>query len=203
MKEGPRSLLFLLVMALIVGNVLAAISLGLREGIERNRKMLQIRSLLSVLQVPDTEGKSDAELLALYEQKVVERPGDPAVYEYREGGRTVAYAFDIGGRGLWDRIKGYLAVEADGRTVRAIRFYEQKETAGLGGEIGTADFERRFVGKELKATEQYLRIVKAGTVSQLGPTQVDGITGATLTGDAINVFLQHDIDAFLARKEQL
>jgi len=196
MSDKVKSLLFLLVMALIVGNALAAISMGLRERIDDNRKMMRVRSLLDVLQVQGREGKTDAELLALYQSKVLEQPGEFPLYVYREGDEDVALGFDLSGRGLWDAIKGFMAVENDGVTVRGVRFYEQNETPGLGGEIGTPVFERRFAEKKLYEADRILRIVKAGSQDAASATAVDGITGATLTCEAINKFMIPTIERF-------
>ncbi|MHC4519169.1 MAG: FMN-binding protein [Planctomycetota bacterium] len=199
MSDKSKSLLFLFVMALIVGNGLAAISMGLRERIDDNRKMMRVRSLLDVLGVQGRESKTDTELLALYESKVLEEPGEFPLYVYRESGQDVALSFDLSGRGLWDQIKGFMAVKNDGVTVRGVRFYEQNETPGLGGEIGTPLFERRFVGKRLFEAGQTLRIVKAGSGADVSTTEVDGITGATLTCEAINKFMIPTIERFRER----
>ena len=202
MNENTRSLLFLTVMALVVGNGLASISIGLKDRIDNNMKMMRVGSLLSVLEVPDCDNKTDEELLSLYQQKIVELKSDPVVYVYRENGQDIAYAFDVGGRGLWDKIRGFLAVENDEVTVRAVRFYEQSETPGLGGEIGTNAFTSRFRGKKLRQANTILHITKAGSVPELSAVEVDGISGATLTCDAVNVFLIASIEKFLERKEQ-
>jgi len=196
MSDKAKSLLFLLVMALIAGNGLAAISMGLRERIENNRRMMRVRSLLDVLQVQGREGKTDAELLAIYESSVLERPGEFPLYVYQEDGRDVALGFDLNGPGLWDKIRGFMSVENDGVTVRGVRFYEQNETPGLGGEIGTPIFERRFAGKKLYEADRVLRIVKAGSATGPGATEVDGITGATLTCEAVNKFMVPTIERF-------
>jgi len=203
MNDKLRALVFLAILSLIVGNVLAGISLGLQQRIENNRKLLMVGSLLDVLQVDGRENASDAELLDLFEEKLQLKEGSPRIYAYEEDGKVQAYAFDVSGRGLWDKVKGLVAVEEDGVTVRGVRFYEQNETPGLGGEIGTLAFVRQFEGKRLQEETDVLAIVKAGTVADLSSTQVDGITGATMTGDAVNVFLADGIEAFLARMEEM
>jgi len=203
MNDKTRALIFLAVLSLVVGNVLAGISLGLKQRIENNRKLLMVGSLLDVLQVEGRQDAQDAELLTLYEEKVEVLEGAPRVYTYEEDGRVEAYAFDVAGRGLWDNVKGLVAVDRDGVTVRGVRFYEQNETPGLGGDIGTLAFARQFEGKSLREGEDTLSIVKAGSVSDLSSTQVDGITGATMTGDAVNAFLADDIEAFLDRMEEM
>ena len=202
MREGVRSIVFLAVMALVVGNGLAAISRGLQARIDNNRQMLRVRSLMEVMAGAGGHEQSDDELLEEYREHVVELEGELRVYVYREGGRETAYAFELEGRGLWDRIKGFAVVEADKVTVRGVRFYEQNETPGLGGEIGTEMFAGRFVGKKLRAGEAVLRVVKPGSVSELGDTQVNGITGATLTCEAVNRLMAEAIGKFLGDAEQ-
>jgi len=204
MSDNTRSLIFLLVMALIVGNVLAGISLGLKDRVEKNKEMMRVRSLLDVLDVRDRENKTDEQLFALYERVIrQDKQAQPTLYLYQDRGQTLAYAFDIGGRGLWDKIKGFLAVEKDGLSVRGIRFYEQSETPGLGGDIGTPRFERLFQNKKISRQGEFLHIVKAGSKAELSTTEVDGITGATLTCEAVNKFLTPAIERFQKRLEQI
>lgn len=203
MRESTRSILFLAVMALVVSNGLTAISLGLKQRVDDNREMLRVRSLLEAMAAPGSEGETDEQLLQRFRQTVIELDGEPRVYIYREDGRDLAYGFEVNGRGLWDRIKGFLVVEPDKLTVRGLRFYEQNETPGLGGEIGTAEFQRRFVGKKLRDGQGLLRIVKAGSVAELDATEVNGITGATLTCDAVNKLMADSITRFLEYAEQM
>ena len=42
----------------------------------------------------------------------------------------------IEGVGMWGTLYGFLALDRDGNTMRGLTFYDQKETPGLGGEIG-------------------------------------------------------------------
>ncbi|MEM1305395.1 MAG: NADH:ubiquinone reductase (Na(+)-transporting) subunit C, partial [Planctomycetota bacterium] len=56
-----------------------------------------------------------------------------SVYEIVEGGQTQGFIFPIYGKGLWSTLYGFIALEADGQTVRGITFYEHAETPGLGG----------------------------------------------------------------------
>ena len=78
MREAVRSILFLAVMALIVGNGLAVIRHGLKERIENNRQMLRVRSLMEVMMGHDEkQEQSDEQLLQQYRQHVVELGGEP------------------------------------------------------------------------------------------------------------------------------
>ncbi|MHC4873410.1 MAG: FMN-binding protein [Planctomycetota bacterium] len=205
MNENIRSLLFLTVMALVVGNGLAGISLSLGKRIDENKQFQKVKSLLTVMEVDglsemESEGKGADEFLKLYEKVIKEEiQGGVRVYTYSNDGIDEAYAFEVAGRGLWDKVKGFLAVEKDGMTVRSISFFEQQETPGLGGEIASVEFARRFEGKKIRDADGFLKIVKAGTIANLSSIEVDGITGATMTGDAVNVFLADDIERFVNR----
>jgi Na+-transporting NADH:ubiquinone oxidoreductase subunit C len=205
MNENLRSLLFLTVMALIVGNGLAGISMSLGKRIAENKKLQKVKSLLAVMEVDgvsqmEADSKGADAFLRLYDDVIKEEvQGGVKVYTYSMEGGVEAHAFEIAGRGLWDKVKGFIAVEKDGMTVRSISFFDQQETPGLGGEIATAAFARQFKGKKIRDADGFLRIVKAGTIANLSSTEVDGITGATMTGDAVNVFMAEDIESFVNR----
>lgn len=123
--------------------------------------------------------------------------GNP-LYIYHEQDRPVAYIFPVEGSGLWGQIHGFLALEADGITVRGLAFSSHSETPGLGGEIEKESFLGAFHGKKIweEETRQLVSvtIAKGRAVERVGserlPYYVDGISGATLTGDFINVFLK-------------
>ncbi|VEI46804.1 Na(+)-translocating NADH-quinone reductase subunit C [Actinobacillus equuli] len=53
------------------------------------------------------------------------------------------------GNGLWSIMYGFVAVQPDANTVNGITYYEQGETAGLGGEIANPNWQKNFVGKKL------------------------------------------------------
>lgn len=196
MKETLKTWTFLVVLSLIVSVTLTAVSAGLKGRIEQNLRMVKVRSVLDVLNVPERDGKTDAQLLALYDAKVTTPDEMPGAYLYQEDGQMEAMAFDAVGKGLWDTVKGLVAVERDGVTIRGARFYEQAETPGLGGEIGTPAFEREFVGKKIAAADHVLQIIKPGVKPVLSDTEVHGITGATLTCDAVNIILKQAIERF-------
>lgn len=99
------------------------------------------------------------------------------------------YILPIITQGLWGQIKGYLAFENDGKTVSGFSVFNHSETPGLGGEIESAWFRRNFVGKRIINSEnQFVSVgIAKGRVTDLPAEKqdhyVDGISGATLTGD--------------------
>ena len=64
------------------------------------------------------------------------RPNVASVYLVRnEAGDVSRIILPVHGSGLWDLMYGFLAIDADGQTVRELIYYQQKETPGLGGEV--------------------------------------------------------------------
>ncbi len=111
------------------------------------------------------------------------------------------YVFPVNGMGLWDAIYGYLAVKPDGNTVIGISWYDQKETPGLGANISEPDWQSQFPGKHIfqetasgktdfKTAPLGIVVIK-GKVSEVldnspkALSAVDGMAGATLTGNGV------------------
>lgn len=111
------------------------------------------------------------------------------------------WVIPINGYGLWDAIYGYLTVAPDGVTVIGISWYDQKETPGLGANISEKYWQDLFPGKKIfqaspsgeidfKSAPLGLTVVK-GKVSEVygdsakAKSAVDGMAGATLTGNGV------------------
>lgn len=112
------------------------------------------------------------------------------------------YVVPVNGFGLWDAIYGYLAIKTDGNTVIGNTWYDQKETPGLGANIAEAYWQDLFPGKvifqgssdgttDFKSAPLGIVVVKGKVAEVLGhspkaKSSVDGMAGATLTGNGIN-----------------
>jgi Na+-transporting NADH:ubiquinone oxidoreductase subunit C len=95
----------------------------------------------------------------------------------------------IEGIGMWGTLYGFLAVDRDGRTIRGITFYDQKETPGLGGEISNPKWQALWVGRQAYDAnwEPKIAVIKgaAGPPEQ-DPHRVDAISGATITSNGVS-----------------
>jgi len=123
------------------------------------------------------------------------------LYLWKDGDRVTRYAFPASGKGLWSTIYGYLALDADLSTIIGVTFYRHGETPGLGAEISTDAFQKQFVGKKVFKDGRLQRIeVVKGSVADRYPEgndhAVDGISGATLTGNGLNRFLNQDLENY-------
>ncbi|MEM1151359.1 MAG: NADH:ubiquinone reductase (Na(+)-transporting) subunit C, partial [Pseudomonadota bacterium] len=96
----------------------------------------------------------------------------------------------VQGKGLWSTLKGFLALDADGQTVRGITFYSHKETPGLGGEVDNDAWKAKWPGKKVydDRGQVALGVVKG---SGSGDYQIDGLSGATITSNGVDGIVEY------------
>lgn len=127
------------------------------------------------------------------------KAGELHVFVAQANGET-KYVLPVTGRGLWGGLWGYIALNADKKTVYGTYFYHESETAGLGARIGERWFQEQFNGKPVFAegnTETVeLKVVKAGASKV--ETEVDGVTGATLTSVGVSDMVQDGLSVYLS-----
>jgi Na+-transporting NADH:ubiquinone oxidoreductase subunit C len=127
------------------------------------------------------------------------KAGELHVFVAEVGGET-KYVLPVTGRGLWGGLWGYIALNADKKTVFGTYFYHTSETAGLGARIGERWFQEQFNGKPLFAGDDTqniaLSVVKAG--ASKAETEVDGVTGATLTSDGVSAMVKDGLTAYIS-----
>lgn len=128
--------------------------------------------------------------------------------------QPAGYVIPVNGFGLWDAIYGYIAVETDGNTVIGISWYDQKETPGLGANIAEPEWQSFFPGKHIfqespdgktdfKTAPLGITVVKGRVVDVLGnspkaKSAVDGMAGATLTGNGVTAGYQESLSPYRA-----
>ena len=84
---------------------------------------------------------------------------------------------------------GFLALDSDLNTIKGITFYAHGETPGLGGEIDNPSWKKLWIGKKVYDDEfNVLFDIVKGRVPKGAKnfdSKIDGISGATLTGDGV------------------
>jgi len=110
------------------------------------------------------------------------------IFLRKRGGAVEAIILPIEGMGIYSTLYGYIALDADARTIRGITFYEHGETPGLGAEIDNPEWKAKWRGRLAFDATGTPRIAvargAAGPPAQ-DPFHVDGISGATITGDGV------------------
>ncbi|MGL5947701.1 MAG: Na(+)-translocating NADH-quinone reductase subunit C [Aeromonas sp.] len=92
----------------------------------------------------------------------------------------------VHGRGLWSTMYAFVAIAPDAQTIKGITYYEHGETGGLGSEITNPAWRALFVGKKLFDAQGHpaIRVIK-GAADKASPHDIDGLSGATLTGNGV------------------
>ncbi len=112
------------------------------------------------------------------------------------------YIAPIRGKGLWDAIWGYVALNKD-MVVQGTFFDHAGETPGLGANIKQRYFMDDFYGERL-LTEA--GVFKGITVAKgnndpkneiKDDYEVDALAGATITGDGVTAMIKNDLKLYL------
>ncbi len=126
------------------------------------------------------------------------------VFKFMNGqdpNKVDAYILPLYGAGLWDKIWGYVAIKEDLNTIAGASFDHKAETPGLGARIGSPEVQNRYVGK--KIFDQSGNLVSVSMVKGEGNTalsdhEVDGMSGATITGRGLNAMLEKYLSYYQA-----
>ena len=121
------------------------------------------------------------------------KEGELALFRCKVNGE-VKYVIPVYGNGLWGPINGFIAINGDKRTVFGTYFNHESETAGLGAEIkDNADWQAKFKGKKLFTDDNNQKIALSVEKKIEDPkTQVDAVTGATLTSNGVTEMFHSD-----------
>lgn len=111
------------------------------------------------------------------------------------------YVIPVYGMGLWGPISGYIAIDYDKNTVFGAYFTHESETAGLGAEIkDNIEWQKQFIGKKLTKAGVNgiaLSVLKKNDVKDK-TTQCDGVTGATLTSNGVDMMLKDCLGKYIS-----
>jgi Na+-transporting NADH:ubiquinone oxidoreductase subunit C len=101
----------------------------------------------------------------------------------------------VRGAGMWSMLYGYIALESDLNTIAGMTFYEQNETPGLGDQITHGHWLEQWQGRRIYDEQGNPRFrVSEGMVADGSATagyQVDALTGATVTGNAVTGLMHY------------
>ena len=186
-------------MVVIVAFLLAFVSSTLKPLQDVNVALDKKKQILAALNIRNL---SDSESEAKYKEVVLKdeafalnsadyKNGNYKIYECQVDGQK-KYVVPVYGMGLWGPIWGYIAVNEDGNTVYGAFFNHDSETAGLGADIkDSKEWQDKFIGKKIYGADgkPALKVVKSSDLKN-PESEVDGITGATLTSNGVSDMLQ-------------
>ena len=224
MRSNAYTLIFTSITTVILGFLLSFVYTSLKETQDINVEIDIMKNILYSLEFNEKDGEwSSEDVKSLFDasikQQVVNNDGQilldlvPSdisdekkddqfpLYVKVVNNSVDGYAIPISGKGLWSTLYGYIALESDGLTVTGIRFYNHKETPGLGGEVEKDWFTNNFIGKKIRDSKGQLVSIQSvkGQVDMSSSEayhQVDGISGATMTTKGLNEFLMKDLKKY-------
>lgn len=194
MKDKIQMIVFVLVLGALLTSALVSVDAFTKPFIEANMaKKLQT----SVLSAAGIEYDEDT-LNEVYSENIKE-----IAYQNEEGLFYVTgegeVIFEFTGSGLQDQVSGAICMNADLETIKGIKIVKQNETPGLGGRIKDAEFLNQFKGKKFFPE---IKIQSPGKAS--GDNEVDGISGATLSCNALEAMLNSESKKYIpAIKESM
>lgn len=112
------------------------------------------------------------------------------------------YVIPIRGKGLWDAIWGFVAIDKE-MVVQGVFFDHAGETPGLGSEIKQRYFMDDFEGEHLFGdSDRFVGITVAkGNADPKNERKtdnaVDAIAGATITGDGVTAMIKKDLKMYV------
>lgn len=124
-------------------------------------------------------------------RKVSSDSDERDVYEIIKNGQLEGYVFKYVGAALWGEVTGYIGVDKELSTILGVDIVKNNETPGLGGRITEDWFKDQFAGLPIDAERDFLiyRPNDGGNV--------DAITGATQTSDAMRRIFNQEIRDFV------
>jgi Na+-transporting NADH:ubiquinone oxidoreductase subunit C len=185
-------------LSLICSVLVASAAIVLKPRQLKNQEEYRQRIILEVAGLMEPDGDIAALFATIQPDSVDIASGESVeIYLEKSGDAIQQIILPISGPGLWSTMRGYLALAPDGNTVKGIRFFEHAETPGLGDQIDKADWRNLWVGKKLYDDDGTSRIEVVRGFALRDATnknlkyQIDGLSGATLTGNGVSKLVQH------------
>ena len=175
------------ILVVIVAFLLAFVYQALKPMQDANVALDVKKQILYSLNIRDLDGSAAEAKYAEVVKEESEIDGQK-VYQCAIDGENIQVA-SLKGMGLWGGISGYIAITGDG-TVYGAYFNHESETAGLGAEIkDSRAWQEKFIGKQIYDADGNVVLSVVKKVDDPA-TQVDCVTGATLTSNGVDAMIK-------------
>lgn len=167
MKENFKLGLILLIITSIAGFALGLANNATAEAIAQNSKINK-DDLKLILPNADSIKTSDLEPTGIVKE----------ILEAYNGSELAGYVLKVAPKGFHGEIDMMVAIDNDGKQT-GIKVISQSETPGVGSKIELPDFQEKFRDKN---TDKLIKVVKTAPSN---PNEVEGISGATISSNAV------------------
>jgi len=186
-SQYSYSIGFMVIITLIMIGALALINEVTIGRIERNIELKNQEKVLEAANLlPD--GATDQAIQDLY-QESFEAVAYDAKTIYRID--DASFVLPVSGKGLWGGITGYMGIDFSTNRILGFSIVTHSETPGLGGRIEEDDYLDQFDNLNLPTQPDYLIYRPEANGN------VDSISGATGTSNAVRNFLNADLTDYL------
>ena len=182
------------ILVVIVAFLLAFVFKALKPMQDANVALDVKKQILYSLNIRDLDGaEAEAKYAEVVKEEKESENGQKG-YECQIDGKDILVV-SLKGMGLWGGISGYLAIDPEGKVYGAY-FNHDSETAGLGAEIkDSQEWQERFIGKQIW-DEQGNVVLSVVKKVDNPDSQVDCVTGATLTSNGVDAMLKDGLKDF-------
>ena len=183
-------------LSFVLITAVSALHLATAQRVGRNTNLFLQRAVLDAAGVPvPSDPAATAELF----QKLVtaDPAGNPDRFVVRQpaNGDRLAIVYRRTGRGLWGAISAVIAANPATGAFGQMRFLEHNETPGLGARIDEPWFKQQIEGK----TGPF--VLKPEGTRSAAATEIDAITGATISSAAVRDMLNDVVRIVADEKE--
>ncbi len=187
MSLFARMVIVLTAVGLLSGGFLATVGSLTKERIAFNREKEIEEAIVHVL--PGTKFSQK-----LYEEK------DLSIYGGQDDeGLLLGFAIYASGTGFQDKITIMFGTDPSLTRIKRLTILEQKETPGLGAKIAERESFLQFWDSKDATKPLSLRKPPVSRAEDLGPSEVNTITGATISSEAV----LHTVNLSLDRLRRL
>ncbi len=173
MNLSTRMVVVLTSIGLLSASFLAAVGLLTKERIALNKQREIEEAIIQV--VPGTRSSQK-----LYEEK------DLSVYGGKdEEGALIGFAIHASGVGFQDKITFMLGTNISLTRISSLTILDQKETPGLGAKITDRESFLLYWKNKDCSSKISLRKPAVSSPDELSPTEINTITGATISSEAV------------------
>jgi len=187
------TVLFTFIICIVFVFFLALANELTKDRVAANRRFAERSAILSALGISYSQPD---EVDSLYDAQVSSLTTDAGqIYKATVDGKT-RYASKVAGPGLWGTVQAILAVDQQVERIEGFQILSHNETPGLGGRIEETWFIAQFKGEKIGPQGIVVRQGSGKGDPDPDNSQLDGVTGASRTSQAIQDIVNKEITIF-------
>lgn len=139
------------------------------------------------------KNKNSFSRLAEDPAKIVSMPRFASIYLVKDEQDNVSSVIlPVYGYGLWSTMYGFIALQPDLNHISGLKFYDQRETPGLGAEVDNPIWRKQWENKKIFSEdgELMIHVSKGASSSAEADYGVDAISGASMTSRGVHNLLR-------------